>query len=267
MAEKPYTMEEMKALLEQAKIFAREAPMRGIEWLYRNKPPAYYRDIYENNNNIMSVIEKDLGGHPGSPINGQMCGLFFLANVQGNGKPKNFSPFGSRRFMVPCEHLLTGINLYFADFYCLNKEKPHYVILVVTRPNSRADEWCRTKLPILEPENPFLWIESVGPSKKRNRPSVKVECNARVLVEVFYTENINITQFVDEYGSYFYNTMSSGTSTAGGVPRNPDCEECALPESPSSNIDCAKAQTDPALPDSVKENTSTDQADKAPEIV
>jgi len=227
--EERHTLQELKSLLEKAQLLVKGSCFRPAKWLYRNKPPAYYTDIAENNNNVMSVIEKDYGGHPRNPINGQLCGLFFLANVEANLEPRKYSPYGTKRLMVPSEKLLTDVNLYFSDFYCLNLKKPHYVILVVTKPDSKSDEWCRTRLPRLEVNNPFLRLASTEVEEGEIDWELNIECNTGVLVEVFYTENIDLKQFTEEYGSYFCDSISHGTSTPGGVPRNPHCELCALP--------------------------------------
>jgi len=84
----------------------------------------------------MKTLVKDASGDERSPINGEISGLFFLANIDYNGEPLDALPFGSTRLLVQPRMLV-----YFADFYCMNG-KDHYVTLVLTRPGSEADRLC-----------------------------------------------------------------------------------------------------------------------------
>ena len=68
----------------------------------------------------MHVYTKDDSGHPSSPLNGQLDGLFFLARLNINGTFPETSPFGDTRWFTKAENLFhpDSHRLYFADFYC-----------------------------------------------------------------------------------------------------------------------------------------------------
>ena len=75
------------------------------------------------------MLLKDGDGR--SPINGEICGLFFLANVDYN---VDASPFGTSRLLVQATVMLhQAPNVYFADFYCMNR-KDHYVSMTLDDP-------------------------------------------------------------------------------------------------------------------------------------
>ena len=180
---------------------------------YRNKPAHYFHNIKTNNNNIMTVYIKDNNGDPASIINGQIKGLFFATR-----NPQNVSHFGDRRVTIPATDMLTAdSNLYFADFYC--NRTAHYVTVVLTRPWSATDRFCQRNLIKLNiTENAFL---------KRSCNSLEA-CEVRVTsgvwVEVFYTEDVDLSR----PECTFSTVRSTGTSTPGGLPKNPDCEVCNL---------------------------------------
>jgi len=182
---------------------------------YRNKPPEYFLGCQLNDNNIMKVYMKDNNGDPKSLINGQIKGLFFATSVDPiTGGPPNVSHFGSRRICIPAAAMLTeDSNLYFADFYC--NHKAHYVTVVLTKPYSETDMFCRSKLIKLDlTNNDFL---------KRMFGMVFVTNN--VWVEVLYTEDVDLSR----PDCTFSTVYSRGTSTPGGLPKNPRCTVCNLP--------------------------------------
>jgi len=189
-------------------------------WFYRNKSYEYYNCVMYSHGGIMIPYLKDHNGDQSSPINGRIQGLFFSAAVDhSNGQMLATSPFGPRRLCVDASYLFsTTPNMYFADFYC--HTRPHYVTIVLTRPYSVADSFCRRKLIRLDPEtNVFMRVD---PTYRR------VWVNRRVHVEVLYTENIDINFLLHYSRGYFVDTRSTGTSRPGGIPKNPSCRTCNL---------------------------------------
>ena len=131
------------------------------------------------------MLLKDGDGR--SPINGEICGLFFLANVDYNGQPFDASPFGTSRLLVQATVMLhQAPNVNFADFYCMNR-KDHYVTLVLARPHSSADRLYKERLPELDlsdqQDSPFLFVV--------NR-QLRVLRGKSLFVEVFFTEDLNV---------------------------------------------------------------------------
>jgi len=202
-------------------------------WLYRNRWTSYFKDIFTNHGGIM-VYAKDNSGDQASPINGQINGLFFMAkNI--NGQPPGDSPFGEIHIQIPADVLLSmAPNLYFADFYCMNG-KIHYITLVMTKPGSATDNYCRDKLLPLSPHNnPFLF-------KRGSEWHVNV--TPYILVELFYTEDIDIDEMIHEYGAILLTDIPRppncrGRSTPGGKPKNMMCTKCNLrPSAESYNFE------------------------------
>jgi len=178
----------------------------------------------------MKVYVKDKSGDPASPINGQIHGLFFMAkNI--NGQPPDDSPFGEYRIQIPSYVLLSmAPNLYFGDFYCMNG-KIHYVTLVMTKPGSKTDDYCRDKLLPLSHDNPFLF---------KRGSQWHVNDTHYILVELFYTEDINIYEMVNENGAKLRSGIPPppncrGRSTPGGKPKNMTCPKCNLPPPSASS--------------------------------
>ena len=137
------------------------------------------------------------------------------------------SPFGSTRLIVPVDDLLDlAPRLYFADFYCLHG-KYHYVTLVMTRPGSAADNFCLHHLLPLSVDqernnnNPFLFRRA-GTREMRVAQGVKVE--------VLFTEDVNVNNILGVGASMDDNVplVGKGSSTPGGVPKNPECHVCNL---------------------------------------
>ena len=194
---------------------------------YRDKPEAYFEDLSTNNNNIMTVYIKDDNGDPASIINGQIDGLFFSTK-----NPQNDSHFGDTRVTIPATHMLTAdSNLYFADFYCF--KTAHYVTVVLTKPGSATDLFCESNLIKLDiTYNEFL--KSWG---------CEVLVSDEVWVEVLYTEDVDLSR----PECTFSTVRSNRTSTPGGLPKNPNCRVCNLPNElhnmeglrPNASGDCA----------------------------
>lgn len=200
-------------------------PSKRCVWLYRNKSPDYFDEIFAGRGGIMEVIPKDNNGDPGSPINSRMRGLFFLASVDrqsNNGQPIPVSPFGSTRVCIPAAELVNpSVNIYFADFYCMKADNAyHYVTLVIARPGSEVDAFCVKRLFKLDLNtNPFLFRYGSG--------ELRVTSMDRLLVEVFFTENVDIGPY---RGQLIEGVplVGSGSSTQGGIRKFPFCTKCNL---------------------------------------
>ena len=91
--------------------------------------------------------------------------------------------------------------------------------LVLTFEGSDTDKFCSQFLIPVDPyKNDFLF---------KRLPEVFV--TRRIHVEVLYTENVPIPEFMTQHGAYFDMVeVSKGTSTPGGLPKNPDCKVCNL---------------------------------------
>jgi len=222
------TMKDMKMLHAAAREYCATSHVTECTWLYRNKPVTYFKDIAQKHCGVMKAYTKDNSGDQGSPINGKLDGLFFMANNI-NGKPPSTSPFGPRRFQVPAEFLFESApNVYFVDFYCM-RGRDHYITLVATYPGSKADRFClRRLLPIdltNSASNPFLFWEN---------DCLYVTCHSNLQVEILYTEDIDIYEWIDYGGAVMLDVTSvcKGSSTPGGVPKNPNCSVCNL------NLEC-----------------------------
>ena len=194
-----------------------------VRFAYRNKPCAYFQNIMYKKGGVMEVYLKDHNGDPGSPINGQIKGLFFAVRPDPvTGEIPDVSPFGDTRIIIPITNLLSkDFNLYFTDFFCTNSKNIHYVTLVATKRNSSADQFCRTKLPPLNwYTNPFLRIHMF-------QDHCTFFCSMEPRVELLYTENINLRSSVVEW-QYQVRTLGVGYSTAGGLAKRPNCTICNL---------------------------------------
>lgn len=192
------------------------------KYFYRTKSPAYFLDIDQNHGGVMEVYIKDNSGDAGSPINLTIKGTFFMASVRpgSNGEPIKVSCFGSARICIPVEQLLElAPNLYFADFYCM-KSTIHQVTLVLTKPGSDADNFCVQHLLPLNinnpTESPFIFFDAAG--------QLRVATRDHLVVEVLFTENVNISQ----YPVSTVPTAGKGSSTPGGIPKNSECTLCNL---------------------------------------
>jgi len=195
--------------------------MVPCNWMYRNKGHTYFSRI-EASGGVMRTQLKDDGGDPRSPINGKLRGLFFMANNDMSGEPPDYSFFGPVRIQIKSDELFRlAPNLYFADFYCMGTgySRKHYVILVMTKTGSSADLFCRQNLvPLDTANNPFLYT---------NNGRLYYTCS-NLMVEVFYTANLNITELQSSGKAIKTTVMTQGRghSTRGGKPKNPSCPTC-----------------------------------------
>lgn len=176
-----------------------------------------------NHLGIMEVYLKDNSGDPASPINLQIKGLFFMASVERGsttGEPISRLPFGPIRICVPAEELLAKApNIYFVDFYCMRGQN-HQVTLVMTRPGSKTDKFCAERLLPLDLDyrtrNPFFFRDVTG--------QLRVSTRNKLLVELLFTKDLDINR----YSLEDVRTVGRGSSTSGGIPKNPECPLCNL---------------------------------------
>jgi len=191
-------------------------------WFYRNKSSQYFSKITSEHGGVMKTYLKDASGDLRAPINGEIKGLFFMSKVQ-DGQPQPQSPFGDTRLLVRAKILLDlAPNVYFADFYCLNR-KDHYVTLVLTRPGSAADTLCRQRLPKQNIYgkncNPFLFVDGR-----------EVHISSKVMVELFFTEDLNIAELLADHdkAKMMYNipTFGAGHTSQGGRAKHSSCSTC-----------------------------------------
>lgn len=194
------------------------------KYFYRNKPQHYFDDIFSNHNGLMEVYIKDNSGDPGSPINGRINGLFFMASVEPgttSGQPVMRSAFGGTRLLLPTTTLLSVTpNVYFADFYCMRGQY-HYVTLVLTKPYSETDTFCANRLLRLslndKENNPFLFYDVSG--------QLRVSTRDHLHVELLFTENLDINQYRSTLQQYTP-LIGKGQTTPGGLPKKANCSTC-----------------------------------------
>ena len=106
-------------------------------------------------------------------------------------------------------------NLYFADFYCNNRA--HYVTLVLTKPGTDTDRFCEKNLIKLDTRhNDFLWRSATD----------EVFVTKTVWVEVLHTEDVDLSSPLCSFSV----VEGRGTSKPAGLPKNPDCDRCNLPD-------------------------------------
>ena len=210
----------LRKLKNKASHFRSNSNFMECEYLYRNKPSVYWRNV-QNNGTIMDTSLKEANGDPQCPINNSFKCIFFSANVNRNtGKPFWKSPFGHKRLCVPATMLLNDdMNLYFADFYCLFRA--HYVTLVIAKNGSPEDHILSQRLLRLDLyNNQFLRI---GHNKK-----VEVTIS-NLWVEVLYAHPLDVNAIINN-GGYFRHTAVcyEGHSIPGGLPKRQDCNVCNL---------------------------------------
>ena len=224
---KPFSPQQLHQLEEKARNLVSKTKNQAtasITRLYRNKPADYFFNILKNYNGLMKPYEKDYNGDPCCPINGQIDGLFFSGMVDKKGNLPTRSPFGDTRFIMPIHKLFNQYtNLYFADFYCNNKDRqPHYITLVITVPGSSADRFCSPRLLLLDKySNPYFCIDyRMG----------CVRINKTVWIEILYTETVDLLHEMMNGSTWQrgVETIGKGSSSDKGIPKNPKCKVCNL---------------------------------------
>ncbi|KAK6178571.1 hypothetical protein SNE40_013331 [Patella caerulea] len=196
-----------------------------IPYLYRNKPSFHPTIVEVKETGIMTKYDKDNNGDQASSINHNIKGLFFSASMdKDTHQPQTSSFFGDYRILIPPEHLIPGLNLYFADFYC--NYKAHYVTLVLTKPGSVEDVYCKPRLIKLDiNDNKFLYCD---------RGFYYTTSERNLWVEVLYTEDVHVEDMSLD-GKLFKKTTpikGLGQSKPDGIPKNTSCQICNLPKRP-----------------------------------
>jgi len=216
-------------LLQEAAEWYEQLSQYGVAkctYLYRNKPREYFDAIFsERGRGTMKKYLKDASGDLRSPINGEICGLFFTANVCKGGQPFPCSPYGDTRVFIRVEEVLRVTpNMFFADFHCMLKKEAHHVTIVLTKTGSSADQFCKRNLPRLDlNSNPFLYRGVDG----------HIWVSSAVFVEVFVTEDLNVKNMIEtgvaeiEYG---VPTRGLGKTSQGGKIgiKTEKCENCDI---------------------------------------
>jgi hypothetical protein len=193
----------------------------SIEYFYRDKDLRYYQ--MATTSGVMQTYIKDNNGDPRSPINERLHGLHFSVNIEfSTGKPMHYSVYGNTRLCIPAEAMMDACpNVYFADFFCL-KKGVHHVTLVLTRPDSVSDCFCKKHLILLDPEsNPFL---------RRRENSDGQRCvevlNNGIWIEVFFTEDIDMRAALgSSVGGKLLRVQQRGKRT-GPRPKDITCRFC-----------------------------------------
>ena len=220
-----YSIHELEQLMSKAveMIIKRNCLAFQCHSFYRNKHPDYFEKIHYFQNGIMDMHVKDHHGDQANPINGQLPGIFFGVSVdRKTGFPPLTSKFGTIRLSIQAEIFLnSNTNLYFSDFYCVNKA--HYVLLVITKIYSNADMFCNQHLVRLDKyNNPFLWIE--------RGPIPRVMVTSGIWLEVFWTENVDIKSLLHNRFAVLSNNcvLRSAPHYLFGQPKNIFCTVCNI---------------------------------------
>jgi len=222
------TKDDVSLLQEAAEWYQQLSQYRVakcITYLYRNKPQEYFHAIFSERGGIMKTYLKDASGDLRSPINGEICGLFFSANVI-HGKPFPRSPYGDTRVLIRAEEVfrLTP-NMFFGDFYCmLNNQDTHHVTVVLTKSGSSADQFCNRHLPRLDIySNPFLYKDNKG----------HIWVSSAIFVDVFVTEDLNMKNIIRRRVAKIEHSVPTrglGRTSQGGQMgiKTDDCEKCDM---------------------------------------
>jgi len=116
-------------------------------------------------------------------------------------------------------------NVYFTDFYCMNGST-HYVTLALTKPGSVADHFCKSygllQLDLFDDQgNPFFF---------RRYDGFYVDASPRLQIELFFTEDLDVNELLCSTAARItrVKTVGRGSSTPGGIPKNPECTICNL---------------------------------------
>ncbi|KAJ3610359.1 hypothetical protein NHX12_022451 [Muraenolepis orangiensis] len=219
-----YSTVHLNQLMQKAEVIS--GRMLRFSVFYRNQS----KEVCEGGRMLPSL--KDNSGSHGSPISGELRGIFFSCNTEFNtGKPPQDSPYGRRRFQVRADVLFNpGTNLYFGDFYCMYTAY-HYVVLVLAPRGSAGDAFCKQRLPPLDiADNRFLTCtraeeEGGGGVGGEGEGGGLVFRHAQdVNLEVIYTEPLELALGeVDEISGH--QLMSMSTSNA---KKDPSCKTCNI---------------------------------------
>ncbi|XP_062570345.1 phytanoyl-CoA hydroxylase-interacting protein-like isoform X3 [Saccostrea cucullata] len=225
-SQKYLTSYELKKLQDKCVNFIKASESNKflrLRYMWRDKPTSYWENILDVEDGQMVPYTKDFNGDQRSALNGNIDGLFFGCGLYPkNGKPPWFSFFGNRRLYISSTAIFRkSMHLYFADFYCHTKN--HFATLVLTKPNSEQDEFCREhNLPQLDiTNNPFLKIQTTNG---------EVLVTVGVRVEVLYTETMDVNEVTDcGIGRFVWvKPRGRGQSRPKGIPKNLSCQICNL---------------------------------------
>ncbi|KAK7934189.1 hypothetical protein WMY93_005085 [Mugilogobius chulae] len=194
-----YAIEHLQQLQDKAKGSA--GRLLKFSVFYRNQHPEYFSQVRNECGGWMHPALKDNSGSHGSPVNGKLRGVSSAATLTG--------------------HLFNhNTSLYFADFYCMYTAY-HYVVLVLAPVGSEGDNFCRTRLPMLDLAcNPFLTC--TAPQRPGDEP---LFCHASdVILEVLFTEPVHLDQGTVQQISG-HQLMSLTTANA---KKDPSCKVCNI---------------------------------------
>ena len=200
-----FTLDEQREMLRKAENFF-YGTMQTCDQVYRAKPESYFEEIASNDHNIMKVRRKGTNGDSATIINGvALDGLFFSASVP----PKLMSHFGERRVLIPASEMIKhDSRLYFADFYCMYRA--HYVTVVLTRPGTPADEFCRDRLlPLDLADNTFITRDPQSGSVRVCNSVGALGLKGGVWIELFCTHDIDLSASYCEFKTVPCNGISS----------------------------------------------------------
>ncbi|XP_078578824.1 phytanoyl-CoA hydroxylase-interacting protein-like [Branchiostoma floridae x Branchiostoma japonicum] len=187
-----YSSVQLNQLLDKARNIMSDRKL-PLTHFYRNQHQDYFDFMRMNHGGVLQPSIKDDGGSHGSPINGNLKGISFSANVEWNERdgpriPID-SPYGRERFLCPAAAMFNeNANLYFADLYCMYTAY-HFVNLVLTTKGSEGDQFCSGKLPLLDPSNNEFLTR-----KKRDDGSMEFAVCQDLIVELFYTEPMKMKE-------------------------------------------------------------------------
>ena len=218
-----YSVNEIRMLLRKAEEFLRQSRCNiatHTGWLSRNGPVAYFKNsVMMNQRGKLQRSLKDKSGHIKNPLNRRYKGTFFMANVEKNGMPKDTSPYGPCRLMMPAYELLKDCALFFSDFYCLKPNTKHYVQIVAVKPHTTDHQFCMENLVELSAsDNDFLCIDKCNGT---------VTFNRAVWVEVMYSHNLDLNRWT-AMGAYFYDVNSTGRKSKKGLLKDENCQDCEI---------------------------------------
>ena len=188
-----------------------------VKWFVRAKKRQYFTDVSRHHYGIMYTYVKDSNGDQRSPINNRLTGLFFSANHYSSKK----SPFGDQRFVISAEVLLHNMNVYFADFYCLDISQRHTITIVLAKPNTPADDFCACFLPTLDIfNNPIIFYDTQTQTIKCIRSGINIE--------IFFTTHININELQRYRNGTAWLESVIDMGRHGDKAKNPYCTICNI---------------------------------------
>ena len=186
------------------------------QYFYRDKE---MRHFTKNQTGKIQVYLKDTNGDPANPINERLSGIFFGAWMhRKTGYPPATSIYGPERLYIHPSVLLNDqYNLYFSDFYCLNKS--HYILLVITKKFTENDKFCEKYIEKLDMfNNQFLWITPLG----------SIMVTTKMWVEIFFTDDINLPNILNNKIIFIKYVKYNKQSSPGPKSKNTNCKVCNI---------------------------------------